>query len=213
MSKFEKIEPSKESLARSQVRATRSAGRQMRSRLLSVASGLFRRHGASDVSITAIAEAADAFPSQITYYFKTKEALFVEAACREVLHLAKDAETAASKARTPHSYMCALVDHVLVADRFSLFIEALILARQRPELQPQVKKTVERLHNDGQHAFDAEMKKRDWRPVYSPEETAKRFWAISLGIALEGHGLGKSSKEMSSSMKGILGEMAKEKTR
>ena len=35
------------------------------------------------------AAAADAFPSQITYYFRTKEALFVEAACRDMLYVAR----------------------------------------------------------------------------------------------------------------------------
>ena len=61
------------------VRATRTAGRQMRSRLLDAASRLFKERGLAAVSIADIAAAADAFPSQITYYFRTKEALFVEA--------------------------------------------------------------------------------------------------------------------------------------
>ena len=62
-------------------RATRSAGRKMRSLLLDAASPLFRERGLSGTAITDIAAAADAFPSQITYYFRTKEALFVECAC------------------------------------------------------------------------------------------------------------------------------------
>ena len=64
-------------------RATRTAGRQMRSRLLDGASRLFKERGLAGTSISDIAAAADAFPSQITYYFRTKEALFVEAACRD----------------------------------------------------------------------------------------------------------------------------------
>ena len=69
------------------VRATRTAGRQMRSRLLDAASRLFKEQGLAAVSIADIATAANAFPSQITYYFRTKEALFVEAACRDVLYV------------------------------------------------------------------------------------------------------------------------------
>src|SRR5438105_324750 len=76
-------------------RATRTAGRQMRSRLLDGASHLFRERGLAGTSISDIAAAADAFPSQITYYFRTKEALFVEAACREMLYVARAAEQAA----------------------------------------------------------------------------------------------------------------------
>jgi AcrR family transcriptional regulator len=52
-------------------RATRSAGRKMRSLLLDAASPLFRERGLSGTSIADIATAANAFPSQITYYFRT----------------------------------------------------------------------------------------------------------------------------------------------
>src|ERR1700757_4628143 len=76
------------------VRATRSAGRKMRSLLLDAASRLFKEQGLSGTSISDIAAAADAFPSQITYYFRTKEALFVEAACRDMLYVARAAEQA-----------------------------------------------------------------------------------------------------------------------
>jgi AcrR family transcriptional regulator len=51
----------------------------MRSTLLDAAGALFREHGLSGTSMTAIAAAADAFPSQVTYYFRSKEALFIEA--------------------------------------------------------------------------------------------------------------------------------------
>lgn len=180
----------------------------MRSKLLDIACELFERNGLGGVSITAIAEAADAFPSQITYYFKTKEALFAEAACREMLHVAKQAEIAAARARTPHTYMSALVENVLTADRLFLFIEALMLTRQRPDLKPQIKKTVERLHFDGARAFEAELARRKWRPINDPDETSRRFWAIALGIALEGQGMGRSKAEMSAAMKDAFGEMA-----
>src|ERR1700736_491931 len=92
------------------VRATRTAGRQMRSRLLDAASRLFRERGLAAVSIADIAAAADAFPSQITYYFRTKEALFVEAACRDVLYVARAAELHAEKQLSPADYARALVD-------------------------------------------------------------------------------------------------------
>src|SRR6516164_10019142 len=94
------------------VRATRSAGRKMRSLLLDAASRLFKERGLSGTSISDIAAAADAFPSQITYYFRTKEALFVEAACRDMLYVARAAEQAALKASTPRNYTRALVETV-----------------------------------------------------------------------------------------------------
>src|SRR5262252_10039906 len=89
-------------------RATRSAGRKMRSLLLDAASRLFKDKGLSGASISDIAAAADAFPSQVTYYFRTKEALFVEAACRDMLYVARAAEQAALEAVSPRDYIRAL---------------------------------------------------------------------------------------------------------
>ena len=86
---------------RHSVRATRTASQKMRSLFLDLSSALFKTHGLNGISISAIANAADAFPSQITYYFRTKEALFVEAACRDILHIAERVEKAAARASTP----------------------------------------------------------------------------------------------------------------
>src|SRR6478609_2162837 len=127
------------------VRATRSAGRQMRSRLLDVASGLFKERGLSGTSISDIAAVADAFPSQITYYFRTKEALFVEAACRDVLYVARAAEQSALQAETPRDYTRTLAETVTAPDSVAFFTEALTPAHRRPALQPLVGRTIERL--------------------------------------------------------------------
>ena len=105
------------------VRATRTAGRQMRSRLLDAASQLFKERGLAAVSVADIAAAADAFPNQITYYFRTKEALFVEAACRDVLYIARAAEQHAGKQLSPEDYTRALVDSVMRSDAVGFFVE------------------------------------------------------------------------------------------
>ena len=133
-------------------RATRSAGRKMRSLLLDAASPLFRERGLSGTAITDIAAAADAFPSQITYYFRTKEALFVECACRELLYLARATEQAALQARTPRDYTHALAQTVTASDSVAFFAEALTLTRRRQDLAPLVERTIERLHGEGARA-------------------------------------------------------------
>jgi AcrR family transcriptional regulator len=196
------------STPRHSVRATRSAGQSMRSRLLDAASALFKAHGLNGTSITAIASASDAFPSQITYYFRTKEALFVEAACRDILHIAERAENAAARARTPKAYTRAVVDSVVGADGLPLFVEALTLTRQRPDLVPQVARTIERLHVEGARAYAREMVRHGWRTHYAPDVAARRFWTIALGVALEGHATGRSAAAMSEAMRKRLGELA-----
>src|SRR5260370_13849098 len=103
------------------VRATRTAGRQMRSRLLDAASRLFKERGLAAVSIADIAAAADAFPSQITYYFRTKEALFVEAACRDWPYVAPPAEQHAGKQLSPTDYTRAVADSAVGTDAVGFF--------------------------------------------------------------------------------------------
>jgi AcrR family transcriptional regulator len=199
-------------LPRHSARATRTAGQRMRSRLLDAASALFKARGLNGASISAIASAADAFPSQVTYYFRTKEAMFVEAACRDMLHIASRAEKAAARARTPKAYVGALVDSVMGADGLALFVEALILARQRPDLVPQIARTIERLHVEGARAYAGEMARHGWHTHQAPGISARRFWTIALGVALEGHATGRSASEMSAAMREALGELAEART-
>jgi AcrR family transcriptional regulator len=180
----------------------------MRSRLLDAASALFKAHGLNGTSVIAIAGASDAFPSQVTYYFRTKEALFVEAACRDMLHIAERAEKAAARARTPKAYARALADSVVGADGLALFVEALTLTRQRPDLVPEIARTIDRLHVEGTRAYEREIARHGWHTHHAPDVAARRFWTIALGIALEGHATGRSAAAMSEAMREALGELA-----
>jgi AcrR family transcriptional regulator len=144
----------------------------------------------------------------VTYYFGTKEALFVEAACRDMLHIAERVEKAGARARTPEAYARALVDSVVAADGFPFFIEALALTRQRPDLAPQMARTFERLHVEGARAYAGEVERHGWCSHQPADVTARRFWSLALGIALEGHATGQSPAAMSAAMREALGEMA-----
>ena len=189
-------------------RATRTAGRQMRSRLLDGASRLFRERGLAGTSISDIAAAADAFPSQITYYFRTKEALFVEAACREMLYVARAAEQAALQAQTPREYTRALVETVTATDAVAFFTEALTLTRRRPDLAPLVERTIERLHGEGMRAYAGQIERHGWKSLRDPDVSSRRFWAVAVGVMVEGHAMGRSAEEMCSEMLRVLGDQA-----
>jgi len=191
------------------VRATRSAGRKMRSLLLDAASPLFRERGLSGTAITDIAAAADAFPSQITYYFRTKEALFVECACRDLLYLGRATEQAALKARTPREYTNALAETVTASDSVAFFAEALTLTRRRQDLAPLVERTIERLHSEGARAYASQVARHGWRSLRAPDESSRRFWAVAIGIILEGYAMGRSPDELCSELLRVLGEQAK----
>jgi len=190
-------------------RATRSAGRKMRSLLLDAASPLFRERGLSGTAITDIAAAVDAFPSQITYYFRTKEALFVECACRELLYLARATEQAAQKAHTPRDYTRALAETVTASDSVAFFAEALALTRRRQDLAPLVERTIERLHSEGARAYAGQVARHGWRSLRAPDESSRRFWAVAIGIILEGYAMGRSPEALCAEMLRVLGEQAK----
>ncbi|MCP3412996.1 TetR family transcriptional regulator [Bradyrhizobium brasilense] len=190
------------------VRATRSAGRKMRSLLLDAASRLFKERGLSGTSISDIAAAADAFPSQITYYFRTKEALFVEAASRDMLYLARATEQAALNAHTPRDYTHALAETVTATDTVAFFAEALTLTRRRQDLAPLVERTIERLHSEGARAYAGQVERHGWRSLRAPEESSRRFWAIAIGVIVEGFAMGRGSEEMCRELLRALGEQA-----
>jgi AcrR family transcriptional regulator len=190
------------------VRATRRAGRKMRSLLLDAASRLFKERGLSGTSIADIAAAADAFPSQITYYFRTKEALFVEAACRDMLYLARAAEQAALNAATPRDYTRALVETVTATDPVAFFAEALTLTRRRPDLAPLVERTIQRLHAEGLRAYANKIERHGWRSLRESDATSRRFWALAIGVMVEGYAMGRSSDELCAEMLRVLGEQA-----
>lgn len=189
-------------------RATRSAGRQMRSRLLDGASRLFRERGLSGTSISDIAAAADAFPSQITYYFRTKEALFVETACRDMLYLARATELAALKVHSPRDYTRALAETVTATDSVAFFAEALTLTRRRQDLAPLVERTIERLHSEGARAYADQVERHGWRSLHAPEESSRRFWAVAIGVIVEGYAMGRAPEDMCGELMRALGEQA-----
>ena len=189
-------------------RATRSAGREMRSRLLDGASRLFRERGLADTLVSDIAAGADAFPSQITYYFRTKEALFVEAACRDMLYLARAAEQAALKAHTPQDYTRALVEAVTATDSVAFFTEALTLTRRRQDLAPLVERTIERLHGEGTRAYAGQIERHGWSSLRDPDASSRRFWAVAIGVMVEGYAMGRSAEELCGEMLRVLGEQA-----
>jgi len=181
----------------------------MRSLLLDGASRLFRENGLSGTSISDIAAAANAFPSQVTYYFRTKEALFVEAACRDMLYVARAAEQAALSAHTPRDYTRALVESVTATDSVAFFAEALTLTRRRQDLAPLVERTIERLHAEGARAYASQVARHGWRSLRAPDESSRRFWAIAIGTIVEGYAMGRSPEQLCAEMLRVLGDQAK----
>lgn len=187
----------------SSVRGYRS-GREKRSRLIDAAVPFFRQSGINGASLADIAKEAQAVPSQITYYFGTKEALFVEAACRELLYLAANAEQASSRETTESSYVEAMVRHVVAAPGLKLFIEALSVVRQRPELGKLVEETIERLDTESARALQEFLSRSGQPPDTNNGMPARRFWVVAIGMSVRGMATSESTEDLTSEMLKIL---------
>ena len=168
-------------------RAVRTGSRQTRKAILLTAARLFAQRGFSGVSVIEVAVAAGVFPNQVTYYFGGKDGLFVEVAGRLILEAGQAAEVAAQKAKSVRDYKKALAASVLGPGLPAVlaFIETMLIARRRPDLAPQIKATLNRLHEQGARATSDVLQKNRWRMLTSPLIAAQNFWATITGVALQ----------------------------
>ncbi|MEY9524006.1 AcrR family transcriptional regulator [Bradyrhizobium japonicum] len=165
----------------------RAGSQRTRREILLTASRLFAENGYAGVSVFEVARAAGVFPNQITYYFGGKDGLFVEAAGRLILEAGRSAETAAQTAKSVSEYINTLARTVLGPSLPAViaFVEAMLIARRRADLAPQIKQTLDRLHDEGTRALTEVLVKRRWRLKASAAITARSFWATITGVALQ----------------------------
>jgi AcrR family transcriptional regulator len=168
-------------------RAVRPGSQQTRRDILLTASRLFAERSFADVSVLQVAAEAGVFPNQVTYYFGGKDGLFVEAAGRLILEAGRDAEFAAQAATSVRAYRRILAESILGHGLPAVlaFIEAMLIARRRADLAPQIKTTLDRLHEEGARASSELLTRKRWRMKTSPEVAAQNFWATMTGIALQ----------------------------
>jgi hypothetical protein len=125
-----------------------------------------------------------------------------------MLYVARAAEQAASQARTPRDYTRALVETVTATDSVAFFTEALTLTRRRPDLAPLVERTIERLHGEGLRAYIGQIERHGWKSLRDPDASSRRFWALAIGVTVEGFAMGRSPEEMAAEMLRVLGDQA-----
>ena len=168
-------------------RAVRTGSQNTRRVILLTASRLFADRGFADVSVNEVAASAGVFPNQVTYYFGGKDGLFVEVAGRMILEAGLNAETEAREAASVREYNRTLATSVLGAGLPAVlaFIEAMLIARRRPDLGAQIKGTLDRLHQEGARASAEITSRKGWSMKTSPEVAARNFWATITGIALQ----------------------------
>ncbi len=169
-------------------RASRASGRQTRSALLHAATELFASDGDA-VPLSRICLHAGAHPNQVTYYFGSKEALFVEVACAAVLRAGRHAEETAAGASTVRAYTHALVTTLLgvEAEGVRLFVEAMLLAGRRPEHQPAIDAALATLYGAGERALMGTLVRTGWKLRADAAIEARAFWSAVFGIVVQKH--------------------------
>jgi hypothetical protein len=84
----------------------------------------------------------------------------------------------------------------------------LTLTRRRQDLAPLVERTIERLHSEGTRAYASKVERHGWRSLRAPEVSSRRFWAIAVGVMIEGHAMGRSAEDLCAEMLRVLGDQA-----
>ncbi|MCR5979401.1 TetR family transcriptional regulator [Gordonia jinghuaiqii] len=167
-------------------RATRQAGKATRRALLRAAAEAFAEHGEA-ASVAQICQRADAYPNQVTYYFGSKEQLFVEVACAGVLRAGRRAEEAAASASTVRQYTNTLVGTLLgpCGRDVELFTTAMLLVARRADLREHITETLRTLHVRGEHALMATLVRTGWKLRAGIDVEARAFWSAIFGLAVQ----------------------------
>ncbi|GAB84106.1 TetR/AcrR family transcriptional regulator C-terminal domain-containing protein [Gordonia rubripertincta] len=167
-------------------RASREAGKATRQALLRAAAEVFAERGEA-ASVAQICQRADAYPNQVTYYFNSKEQLFVEVACAGVLRAGRRAEEAAAETTTVRDYTNTLVGTLLgpCARDIELFTTAMLLTSRRSDLREHITDTLRTLHERGEQALMSTLVRTGWQLRAGIDVEAKAFWSAIFGLAVQ----------------------------
>ncbi|RPA58485.1 TetR family transcriptional regulator [Gordonia oryzae] len=167
-------------------RASREAGKATRRTLLRAAGEVFTEFGET-ASVAQICARANAFPNQVTYYFGSKEQLFVEVACAAVLRAGWHAEQAAASATTVRGYTRTLVETLLgpQSRNVELFTTAMLLVSRRTDLRPHITETLSTLHDRGEAALLDTLVRTGWQLRAENGVEARAFWSAIFGLTVQ----------------------------
>jgi TetR/AcrR family transcriptional regulator, regulator of cefoperazone and chloramphenicol sensitivity len=162
----------------------RARGRRTRARILDQAAGLFAGQDYAAVSVAEIARSAGAHPHQVTYYFGSKDALFVQAAFLLLLRDARRLEPIGLRQRTPAAFRAAVARTTLALPAVPVVVRAMSISRLRPDLQKLAQYRLAILFRQAEHYLARVLDRRGWtldRPI---EVEVRTFWSAVLGARL-----------------------------
>jgi hypothetical protein len=57
-------------------------------------------------------------------------------------------------------------------------------------------------------AYAGQIERHGWKTLRDPDVSSRRFWAVAVGVMVEGHAMGRSAEDMCNEMLRILGDQA-----
>ncbi|MGA5096047.1 TetR/AcrR family transcriptional regulator C-terminal domain-containing protein [Streptomyces lavendulocolor] len=173
---------------RTEARATsprsRDRGRATRHRLIEAAARLCRERPGAEVSVAEIADAAGAFPNQVTYYFGSKDALLVRAAFLGLLHDARRIERIGRQAPDAAAFRRNIARAVLAMPSLPSVTRALAAGISKPELAPVVDQHLQLLFRQSERFVGRLIDSRGWKTRRPLGVEARTFWSTALGAVL-----------------------------
>lgn len=159
-------------------------GRSTRQRILESAARLYAKLPPGQVSVAAIADAAQAYPNQITYYFGSKDVLFVHAAFLGLLHDAERIESVGFTVSSPAAFASGIARTVLALPSIANVVRALAVSSARPELSAVVDHHLRLLFRQSERYLAELLERRGWVTDRAVAAEVRTFWSAALGATL-----------------------------
>ncbi|MFB7837715.1 TetR/AcrR family transcriptional regulator C-terminal domain-containing protein [Streptomyces sp. NPDC056056] len=170
--------------ARSTPAPSRDRGRATRRRLIEAAARLCHARPGAEISVAEIADAADAFPNQVTYYFGSKDALLVHAAFLALLHDARRMERIGRQAADAAAFRRNIARAVLAMPSLPSVARALAGGISKPELAPVVDRHLQLLFRQSERFVGQLIDTRGWKTHRPLSAETRTFWSTALGAVL-----------------------------
>ncbi|MFB6632148.1 TetR/AcrR family transcriptional regulator C-terminal domain-containing protein [Streptomyces sp. NPDC056362] len=163
---------------------SRDRGRATRRRLIEATARLCRERPGAELSVAEIADAADAFPNQVTYYFGSKDALLVHAAFLGLLHDARRIERIGRQAPDAAAFRRNTARAVLAMPSLPSVARALAAGISKPELAPVVDRHLQLLFRQSERFVSQILDSRGWQTRRPLGVETRTFWSTALGAVL-----------------------------
>ena len=159
-------------------------GRATRRRLIEVTARLSAERQGGELSVAEIAAAAQVFPSQVTYYFGSKDSLVVHAAFLALLHDTRRIERIGRAAADAATFRRNIARAVLALPALPLVARALAMGIARPELAEVVDQHIQLLFRQSERFTRQLVESKGWHADRPLDVEARTFWSTALGAAL-----------------------------